>query len=41
MMKNIFTEGHVYDEEKNYVPFDFAKEEPLFAVQRKVIPDSM
>jgi hypothetical protein len=28
-------------QEKNYVPFDFAKEEPLFAFQRKVLPESM
>lgn len=41
MMKNIFTECHVYDEKKNYVPFDAEKEEPLFAVQRKVIPNTM
>lgn len=41
MMKNIFTECHVYDEENNYVPFDFEGEEPLFAIQRKVLPNSM
>ncbi len=39
MMKSIFTECHVYDKEKNYKPFDWKKEEPLFAVQRKVLPD--
>jgi len=38
MLKNIFTECHVYDKEKNYKPFDFKKEEPLFAVQRAIIP---
>ncbi len=37
----IFTHCHVYDEKQNYVPFDFKKEEPFFAVQRKVLPESM
>lgn len=37
----IFTHCHVYDEEQNYVPFDFKKEEPFFAVQRKVLPENM
>lgn len=32
-------ELHVYDKEKNYVPFDAAKEEPMFAIQRKLIPN--
>eukprot|EP00889_Picochlorum_renovo_P007913 jgi/Picre1/34943/NNA_002409.t1 len=41
MMKNIFTECHVYDEKDNYVPFDFEKEEPMFEIQRKVLPNSM
>jgi omega-6 fatty acid desaturase (delta-12 desaturase) len=41
MMKQIFTECHVYDPKKNYVPFDNAKEEPFFAIQRKVLPNSM
>jgi acyl-lipid omega-6 desaturase (Delta-12 desaturase) len=41
MVKTICTELHVYDEEKNYVPFDYAKEEPFFAFQRKVIPDAL
>jgi omega-6 fatty acid desaturase (delta-12 desaturase) len=41
MMKNIFTECHVYDAKKNYVPFDAEKEEPLFAVQRRILPSSM
>jgi len=41
MMKNIFTELHVYDKEKNYVPFDFAEEEAFFAAQRKVFPNTM
>lgn len=37
MLKNIFTELHVYDKEKNYIPFDFdqKEEKPLFAAQRK------
>ncbi len=33
-------ELHVYDAEKNYVPFDAAKPEPLFEVQRKLIPNA-
>lgn len=41
MLKNIVTECHIYDETNNYKPFDFAKEEPLFAVQRKLYPDVM
>jgi omega-6 fatty acid desaturase (delta-12 desaturase) len=41
MMKNIFTECHVYDEQENYVPFDFEKSEPLFELQRKTLPNSM
>ena len=41
MMKAIITECHVYDEKENYVPFDFEKEEPLFSLQRKVLPNSM
>ena len=41
MLKNIFTECHVYDKEKNYKPFDFKKEETLFAVQRAIIPSTM
>lgn len=39
MMKTIFTELHVYDEEKTYVPFDFKKEEPFLQFQRKVLPN--
>ncbi|KAF8066409.1 FAD6 [Scenedesmus sp. PABB004] len=35
MMKTIFTELHVYDKTKNYVPFDAAQPEPFFEVQRK------
>nr|QKY14963.1 omega-6-FAd, chloroplast isoform (O6F) [Polytomella parva] len=41
MLKYIFTELHVYDRVKNYKPFDFKKEEPMFAIQRKFLPDSM
>lgn len=41
MMKYIFTELHVYDEEKNYIPFDWEKEEPFYAIQRKVLPNTM
>jgi omega-6 fatty acid desaturase (delta-12 desaturase) len=40
MMKTIFTELHVYDKEKNYVPFDAQEPETFFEVQRKVIPNS-
>ena len=39
MMKTIFTELHVYDKDKTYVPFDFQKEEPFLALQRKVLPN--
>lgn len=28
-------------QEKNYVPFDFEKEEPMFSIQRKVLPNNM
>jgi hypothetical protein len=34
-------ELHVYDKEKNYVPFDSNQPQPFFEVQRKVIPNSM
>jgi omega-6 fatty acid desaturase (delta-12 desaturase) len=40
MMKTIFTELHVYDKDKNYVPFDAQQPETFFEVQRKVIPNS-
>lgn len=33
-------ELHVYDKEKNYVPFDAQEPETFFEVQRKVIPNS-
>jgi omega-6 fatty acid desaturase (delta-12 desaturase) len=41
MVKGIVTECHLYDPETNYKPFDFKKEEPLFALQRKFLPNSM
>jgi len=41
VLQYICTQCHVYDEETNYVPFDYEKEEPFFALQRKVLPDSM
>lgn len=34
------TELHVYDKDKNYVPFDAEQPETFFEVQRKVIPNS-
>lgn len=40
MLKTIFTELHVYDKETNYKPFDWRKEEPLFALQRQILPNS-
>jgi omega-6 fatty acid desaturase (delta-12 desaturase) len=40
VVKNICTECHLYDEQKIYKPFDFKKEEPLFAIQRKVLPNT-
>ncbi|KAG2443292.1 hypothetical protein HYH02_009362 [Chlamydomonas schloesseri] len=40
VVKNICTECHVYDEKVNYKPFDYQKEETLFAVQRRVLPDT-
>jgi hypothetical protein len=33
-------ELHVYNKDKNYVPFDAEKPETFFEVQRKVIPNS-
>lgn len=41
MMKNIFTECHIYDKDANYKPFDFKKEEPFFQAQRKWLPNGM
>jgi len=40
MMKNIFTQLHVYDKEKNYKPFDYDKdrEDLWLAFQRRVLP---
>ncbi len=37
-MKNIFTELHIFDETKNYRPFDAEKPEAFFEIQRKVLP---
>ena len=39
--QTIFTELHVFDPVTNYKPFDYKGEEPLFALQRKVIPNAM
>ena len=41
MMKTIFTELHLYDEDKNYAAFDYKKEEPFWAFQRRVLPSTM
>ncbi|EFN51858.1 hypothetical protein CHLNCDRAFT_37265 [Chlorella variabilis] len=41
MLKYIFTHCHVYDEERNYVPFDYKEEEPFFAAQRRILPENM
>lgn len=40
-MQYIFTHCHVYDKDRNYVPFDANKPEMLFEVQRKVLPETM
>lgn len=39
MVKSIVTECHVYDEAKNYVPFDHAAEEPFLKFQRRFLPN--
>ena len=41
MMKSIFTECHVYDESRNYAAFDDGDEEPFFAMQRRLLPETM
>jgi omega-6 fatty acid desaturase (delta-12 desaturase) len=41
MVRTICTELHVYSPEANYVPFDFAKEEGFFALQRRLLPNTM
>lgn len=41
LVKTIVTQCHVFDEEKNYVPFDWEEEKPFFAVQRKYLPNNM
>jgi omega-6 fatty acid desaturase (delta-12 desaturase) len=40
MMKTLFTQLHIYDEKKNYVPFDYnqEKEDAWLAIQRRVLP---
>ena len=38
-LQDLVTQCHVYDEDVNYVPFDFAKEEAFFAAQRKFLPN--
>ena len=45
LLKTIFTELHVYDEEANYKPFDaFAAQgtepHPMWALQRKYLPNT-
>eukprot|EP00210_Caulerpa_lentillifera_P001843 g1772.t1 len=40
MMKSIFTELHLYDAEKNYIPMDHKKEWSLLRLQRALLPDS-
>lgn len=40
LLRNAAAELHVYDKDKNYVPFDAQKPEAFFEVQRKVIPNS-
>lgn len=41
LIKNICTECHVYDKETNYKPFDWKKEELMFAIQRRILPNGM
>lgn len=41
LVKTIVTECHLYDEEKNYVPFDYEEEKPFYALQRKFLPNNM
>ena len=41
LVKSIVTECHMYDEEKNYVPFDYNDEKPFYALQRKYLPNNM
>lgn len=40
MMKHIFTELHYYDEDNNYLPFDYQKDEPFWVFQRKYLPNA-
>ena len=39
MVKTIVTQCHVYDEQNNYVAFDWEKDEPFFAMQRNAFPN--
>ncbi|CAI7766173.1 unnamed protein product [Closterium sp. NIES-53] len=42
LMKNIFVECHVFDREKNYIPFDALEksESPILGVTRKIMPNT-
>lgn len=39
MMKTIFTELHIYDEDNNYVAFDWQKDDAFLQFQRKYLPN--
>eukprot|EP00798_Chlamydomonas_sp_ICE-L_P032459 gene32459-31071_t len=41
IMKNIWLELHLYDEDQNYKSFDFKKPEPFFTLQRKIYPNAV
>ena len=41
MMKAIFTECHLYDESRNYAAFDDGDEKAFFAMQRRLLPETM
>jgi len=41
VVKNAIIECHVYDKDTNYKPFDFKKEEFMFALQRRILPNGM
>ncbi|CAI5970494.1 unnamed protein product [Closterium sp. NIES-64] len=42
LMKNIFVECHVFDREKNYIPFDALEksESPILGLTRKIMPNT-
>ncbi|CAI5489457.1 unnamed protein product [Closterium sp. Naga37s-1] len=42
LMKNIFVECHVFDREKNYIPFDALekRESPILGLTRKIMPNT-